>query len=165
MREMIMRSWCDACYADGELQQEAVKTYTIGIVSGENRPALKLLELCDTHDKIAQDLIHLLSEVGQLPDIKKPVGRPPSEVVHQASSSKIVDCPVCGEGISRGGLVAHIWAQHRPGETKPVYGPACPECRVEYDTGQGLAAHRRAEHGFDAVAEALDGVKGYKPSK
>ena len=38
----------------------------------------------------------------------------------------------------------------------------CPECRAEYPTGQGLASHRRLVHDYDALSDALSGVKGYR---
>jgi hypothetical protein len=70
-------------------------------------------------------------------------------------------CPVCKRQIKNNILVAHIWQEHRSDE-KPAIPKICPECREQIDTGQGMTQHRKAAHGYDAVADALSGVKGYK---
>lgn len=160
MREVVVRAWCDACWQDGEQRTPSTRTYTAGIVSGETRPGLKLVELCDVHDKMAVDLMALLADIGTVPDLKPKPKTP--EPVSNSGATRLVPCPVCHIDVQRNGLVSHIWSNHRSDE-KPVYGTLCPECRTQYDTGQGLAAHRRSVHGYDAVAEALSGVKGYKP--
>lgn len=171
MRELVMRKWCDACYADGEIQEPATTTYTIGAVSGETRPALRVVELCERHDKVATDLIHLLSGIGQLPDFAQKTQKPLSAInegkqgrpfTSAENAARTMPCPICDIGIVRSAMINHVWSQHRT-DPKPVYGTTCPDCRAEYDTGQGVAAHRRSEHGFDALADALSGAKGYHP--
>lgn len=162
MRETVIRAWCDACWQDGEQRTPSTHSYTAGIVVGETRPGLKLLELCDMHDKLALDLMALLADIGTVPEFKVKSKAP--EPVVQYAMSKTVSCPVCNTGLTRSSLVNHIWSNHRT-DNKPNVGTVCPECRTEYDTGQGVAAHRRFEHGHDAVAEALAGVKGYKAPK
>lgn len=163
MREMIWNHWCDACYADGQLQQEATHIYTVGIVTGEEvRPGLKVLELCDMHDKLATDMQALLAEVGQVPDFKAAMearkGRPIDNIARRVGMKDFVECPVCRQNIVKSSLITHVWGLHRRGDERPAHGTICPECRARYTTGQGMAAHRRAEHGFDSLAEALKGA-------
>jgi hypothetical protein len=161
MREVKLLTWCDMCWDDGMIQTAAEHSFTIGIVSGESRPALKLLELCETHSKTIVELQELLVGVGQLPELdkKRGPGRPPvSEPVREHPTKS---CPVCKRQIKNNILVAHIWQEHRSDE-KPAIPKICPECREQIDTGQGMTQHRKAAHGYDAVADALSGVKGYK---
>lgn len=163
MKEVIVKAWCDACWLDGEQRTPSAHTYTTGMVGGESsRPQLKVIELCDMHDKIATDFMALLSEVAAVPDFNKPAAPKAAPPPVKYNSGKRVDCPVCHEEFTTGGLVGHIWSLHRPGETRPVMGTVCPDCRAEYDTGQGLGQHRKAEHGWNAIADALSGVKGYR---
>jgi hypothetical protein len=159
MREMKMLRWCDMCWHEGQLQQEATWTYTIGLVANESRPALKLLEVCDTHNKVVVDLAAMLAEVGQLPDLPKKVGRPPLEDQHPRRTA--TPCPVCRVEVAKNTMVAHIWTNHRTDE-KPPLPEICPQCRAHIPSPQGMAQHKRVQHGFDAVADALSGVKGFK---
>jgi hypothetical protein len=159
MREMIMRRWCDMCYAEGALQQEAEHTYTVGIVSGEGRPALKVLEVCEVHNKTAVELMDLMKEIGQLPDLRAKAE--PVKPVLAATDIPTKECPVCGTGVPRNTLVQHVWTRHREDE-KPAVPTVCPECRMPIDNGSGMSAHRRSVHGHSALDEALSGVKGYK---
>lgn len=158
MREMIMRRWCDECWHEGQLQNEASFTYTMGVVQGESRPALKVLELCEDHNKLAVDLMDLLKEIGQLPDFTQAKKTP-------ASSTPAVPqlaCPVCGMAMAKTSLIGHVWSKHRT-DRRPDQPRNCPTCGEFIDNGTGMSAHRRSSHGFDALADALAGVKGYKP--
>lgn len=159
-------AFCDLCHLENE-RVEAPHTYTIGVVAGENRPALKVLELCDTHDKVATELMALLATIGQPPDLKaKPaaanIGRPPLDVPRGADGRPQGDCPVCGQTMARNGMVSHIWQAHRP-DTKPPAPTRCPECGERPGSPQAMAQHRRVTHGYDAVADALAGVPGFTP--
>lgn len=165
MRELILKVWCDICALervsgglDIQVNVEAHHTYTIGAVVGESKPALKVLELCDTHNKVATDLIELLGHLGQTPTVAAHPVRPPihtPEAVEHAR--RPVPCPACRTEIGRNTMVAHVWARHRTDERPDLKG-VCPECRLRVDSNTGLSAHRRSAHGYDALEDALAGV-------
>jgi Drought induced 19 protein (Di19), zinc-binding len=151
MRELIQKVWCDACYQEGAHQVEASHTYTLGIVGGEQRPALKLLELCDTHDKLATELLGLLAGIGQLPELKA------KKAVAPPSAPRIQICPACKAEIWGNAMIKHVWDMHRKDE-RPQYHGVCPTCREVQNNAAGLAAHRRMAHDFSALEDALSGV-------
>jgi hypothetical protein len=159
MRELIQKCWCDQCWHEDHLQQEATATYTIGLVAGEQRPSLKILELCDTHNKLAVDLMDLLKDIGQLADLKPRAVRLPSAAAPVEPPRKA--CPICRRDVQANVMVNHIWTNHRTDERPPTL-TVCPECRKTVATGQGMSAHRRTAHNYDAVLDALSGVKGWK---
>lgn len=167
MREVRVLSWCDFCHLDNE-QTEADHTYTLGIVAGENRPALKVLEVCELHSKPITELVALLATIGQTPDLKpkpaaaKAVGRPKEDAPRNAQGQLLADCPVCGQTRARNGMVSHIWQAHRP-DPKPQAPTRCPECGERSANTQAMAQHRRVVHGYDALADALSGVPGFTP--
>lgn len=154
MREMVMNRWCDSCFLESEAKVLAVSTFTVGACTGESRPALKVLELCERHAKMIQDVQALLAVTGQTPELlpKAPVAARPVNMQ---------PCPVCQRETPRNAMVAHVWRHHRTDE-RPNYGVTCPTCHEQQESGAGLASHRRITHGFDALADALSGVKGYR---
>jgi hypothetical protein len=158
MRELILKVWCDVCALErlGD-HMEAQHTYTVGAVSGESRPALKVLELCDTHNKLATDLMELLAQVGQTLAAKPARQAPPPEERQPTNAQRLVACPACRLEVARNAMVAHVWRHHRS-DSRPDHHLICPTCREVTSSPAGLAAHRRNVHGFDAVADALSGV-------
>lgn len=155
MRELVERHWCDSCFLESEAKEAAVHTFTVGAVAGESRPMLKVLELCERHSKLVLELQALLSETGQTPELKaKPAATPVGQ--------RAVPCPVCQVSVKRSTLVAHVWRHHRTDE-RPDHHAKCPTCHEQQRDGAGLAAHRRIVHSYDALADALSGVKGYRP--
>ena len=163
MREMVWNSWCDACYSDGEAKVPALHTFTVGAVGGETRPGLKLLELCEQHSKLILEVQVLLQQTGQLPDFSKaakpkPVASSPSTPY----AHRMTVCPICRAEYARNGMVAHVWRAHRT-DKRPDHHGRCPTCYEQQDNSAGLAAHRRIAHGYDALEDALSGVKGYTP--
>ena len=160
MREMVWNKWCDACYADGEAKVPALLTFTAGVVAGEARPGLKVLELCDQHSKLVTDLQALLAETGQLPDLTaKPKPAAPAATPY---AQRMTVCPICRAEFARNGMVSHVWRAHRT-DRRPDHHGRCPTCGEQQRNSAGLAAHRRLEHGYDALEDALSGVKGYTP--
>ena len=153
MREVVVMAWCDACALE-DAKTAAVSTFTVGIVAGESRPALKLLELCERHNKLIVDVQLLLAEVGQAPDVK-PAKQP------AAVGRGLVACPICDKEMTRNGLVGHIWSQHRQQE-RPAPPTTCPDCGQAFSGAAGCGNHRVYTHGWDPVADALSGVKGYR---
>lgn len=164
VREIRVLAWCDVCHLEHE-QTPAEHAYSIGIVAGETRPAIKVLELCETHDKIAAELIALLAGIGTTPELKaKPaaMGRPPAPGPRTNTGRLLRDCPVCDQTVPSNTLVSHIWQRHRT-DPKPAALMRCPDCGLRGNNTQHVAAHRRAAHGHDALTEALAGVPGYVP--
>lgn len=163
MREIVMLKWCDGCQLEGALRTEATHTFTVGCVAGEQRPGLKVLELCDIHHKVIADLQQLLAEVGQTPELPpKPKPAESSTASYYATSrnSEPVQCPVCAKDMIRGSLIGHVWSHHRK-DKRPPAPTVCPDCGERYPSPAGCGVHRRQVHDFDALADVLSGVKGY----
>lgn len=156
MREMIIKAWCDRCEALGQPRTEARHLYTVGIVKGEARPALKVIELCDSCDSTEIDM---LSKI--LADHSLPVDRAklaPAAHTPDQSADYIhprVECRICGNQISKSSLVSHIWATHRPGETKPSHPARCPDCHL---VSPNMGMHRARAHGWSAIDQAYEGL-------
>jgi uncharacterized C2H2 Zn-finger protein len=147
-REIIVASWCDRCQAIDDRKEPATHTYTIGLVKGETRPALKIVELCDAHDPMLADLFDLLAK-----------NSIPLEPATRAEPADDLACRVCGkEFTARSSTVQHVWQVHRPGEPRVGQEPArCPECRESFDPA-GMRAHRSRAHGYTALDRAYDGL-------
>jgi len=158
MREMTMNHWCDSCFLEAQTKEPAVHTFTVGACTGESRPALKVLELCERHSKLVLDLQALLAETGQVPEPAKLTAR----LAPLKKRSALTPCPVCQGTVPRNTMVAHVWRHHRTDE-RPKTDAKCPTCHEQQRDGAGLAAHRRIAHEYDALADALAGVKGYRP--
>lgn len=156
MREMVMNRWCDSCFLEDQAKVPAAHTFTVGASNGESRPALKVLELCERHAKLILDVQALLAETGQTPELssRRPAPTAPT-------GQRLTPCPVCQRSVPRNQLVAHVWRHHRA-DRRPDHHGKCPTCHEQQENGAGLAAHRRITHGYDALADALSGVKGYR---
>lgn len=152
-REVIIASWCDRCDAL-ERKTAATHTYTIGIVKGENRPALRVVELCDDHDPMLADLFDLLAKnsIPLDPDALKPAAPSPAPARRDRE-----ECRVCGAEVARSSLITHVWTQHRAGETRPAPPVRCPECRKSIPPA-GMSMHRNRAHGVSALDEAYSGL-------
>jgi len=163
LREVEIHAWCDACWAADETRTPSAGPWTVGLLAGDDgqRPALKVLDLCEPHGKEVADLLELTHRAGQPPTGARaaaaPVARQPALPL---TATREVSCPVCQVGVKRNTLVGHVWKQHRG--QRPEFPGRCPECRAEYPTAQGLASHRRLVHDYDALSDALSGVKGYR---
>jgi hypothetical protein len=181
MREVITRidTYCDVCQLEADEREEVVRepatdTFTVGVMIGEGRPTPKVLDLCGPHAKIIADLKSLVDQVNQLPGDRPKVATskaaPKLAAVRAPGISgpeywtREVPCEVCHHQVQRNNLIQHIWNNHRS-DRKPATPKVCPECGKGFTSSQGCAAHRRSDHGYDPVAEAYAGVKGYKPRK
>lgn len=144
-REVIIAAWCDRCEAQERGKVAATHTYTVGLVKGENRPALRVLELCDGCDPMLADLFDLLAKN------TVPLDPPPKVVAGDEAT-----CRICGKSLSTvASVVGHVWSQHRHSARPPV--PArCPECRQAVPS-QGMGNHRKV-HGWSALEEAYEGL-------
>ena len=159
MRETVVNAWCDACMADDEIREPAAYTYTIGIQQGETaRPPLKVLELCEIHNKLISDLMMLLEETGQIPDVKAA----PVKVTRDRrgadtlESNPPMECPIpdCDKELRRNSLTNHIWSQHLGGVgTKKAQPAKCPTCG---ERAEQMMMHRSAAHGYGQLQEAID---------
>lgn len=153
MRELIVRAWCDRCEALGHPRAEAKHTYTIGIVKGETRPALRVIELCDECDSTEIDVLAKM-----VADHSIPLEPKPQQSTGQSSgaSTDRIECLVCHGTLNRGSLVGHIWSQHRANEKRPQQPAKCPDCHKPF--AEGMAMHRNRIHGWSAVDEAYEGL-------
>ena len=161
MREVEIKAWCDRCWADGEQREPSAGLWTLAMTTGDNpHPTPKVLDFCEACAKDVAALAELVAAAALLPTragkTPVPVTKPPSP-----GKVRLVLCPVCRIETNRASLVSHIWSNHRT-DRKPEVPLICAECREQFDDPRGAATHRRITHGFDAVVEALSGVKGYK---
>lgn len=174
---MIIK-WCDVCFLETHsserdepgLKLEATQSFALSAAEGDTkRPSLHVLDVCDVHAKPFLDLVQLMTElpliektptsnasVAQLPPSKRPAA-----VRHPSPSNMHSPCPVCQRTMARSSISAHVWREHRHQQPpKPAQGN-CPECGLAVASGVALGQHRRHEHGWDSLIEALSGVKGY----
>lgn len=152
-RELIVRSWCDRCQALGQDRAEAKHTYTIGIVRGEARPQLRVIELCDECDAAELDLLtKIVADHSIALEIKPPAKLIPAP----GHPTDRIECLVCRGVFNRGSLVGHIWAVHRPGEKRPPQPAKCPECHEAF--GEGMGMHRNRMHGHSSLDDAYQGL-------
>jgi uncharacterized C2H2 Zn-finger protein len=148
-REIIVASWCDRCQAIDDRKEPATHTYTIGLVKGETRPALKVVELCDAHDPMLADLFDLLA--------KNSIPLEPPTAGKRAPADDLV-CRVCGkEFTARTSTVQHVWQMHRPGEDRGKQPARCPECHEPF-SAPAMSSHRSRSHGFSALDNAYSGL-------
>lgn len=153
-RRVVILAECDVC------GNQATSSYVLDVVEvsvdGENGAELvgRRLDLCPMHrDLVLGELVDRLEvaplAVGPAPEIRRKYQREPT--------SRHVPCPLCSSSIHSGSLVAHVWARHRKGKRPPT--PAvCPDCGYSTDRPQVMGTHRKAAHGFNPLADALDGA-------
>lgn len=158
MREIV--AYCDRCWADGERREPSKGQMTIAMMSGDvSHPTPKVLDFCEPCLKEVAVLAELVAGSAILPTRRTTA---PTTGAHSTPSKvRLVPCPVCRASTARASLVGHIWVQHRD-DIRPEAPLTCPDCNKPYDSGQGMATHRRIAHGHDALTEALSGVKGYR---
>lgn len=157
MRELVVFNWCDRCESLGHPRTEAKHTYSVGIVPGENRPAVRVIELCDECDAAeVSQLIKLLSTHSIPLDPKAKAAPEPIPQRTKYLPDNKEQCQVCGSDYHKSSIATHIWAIHRPGEARPEHPNKCPECGLVNPTGMGQ--HRSQKHGWSAVTEAYKGL-------
>jgi hypothetical protein len=163
MREQRILIWCDACAAQsgddaGDLTLvEATESFTVGITQGEERPTLKLLELCEPHFKeLLAPVISMIGQTGQVPELAtKSVGPLPRTGTRKIyPSGEATVCRICElSSSSMSSLVSHIWAKHNK-EPRPEVSTVCVECGEEFGSPGGARMHRTMTHNFSALDEA-----------
>lgn len=161
-REVVIQLWCDPCDQAGE-KVLAVGTWTVGVVQAEVSPGLHAVDVCEVHNKEMDQWFAMVNASPPFVRPDKPAVTSPAKPSKPADSF-VYPCPVCGlESSSLSGRISHVWNVHRGG--RPPVPEVCPECGVGQPTAQGMSAHRRSTHQYDALADALSGVKGYRPGK
>src|SRR6476469_5372504 len=108
MREVVVMAWCDACALE-DAKTAAVTTYTVGVVAGESRPALKLLELCERHNKLIAEVQQLLADVGQQPELGPKAATRAQTAYVSSGAAEHVLCPICQASVTRQALINHVW--------------------------------------------------------
>lgn len=163
MRSLKVEAWCDYCWQDDEAKVEAVHAFVVGALESETtRPEIRFLETCEVHAKPVLDLIAVLGDAAPFnveATARTPVAAKKAPAAALAPAPGDWQCPVCHLWLVSN-PVAHIYNKHRP-DPKPPQPATCPECG-EARVGAGMGSHRRSAHGFDAVADALSGVPGYR---
>jgi hypothetical protein len=157
MREVIFKAWCDRCESLGQPRTEALHTYSIGIVKGETKPAIRVIELCDACDSAEVDILSKLLATHSIPLDTKSAAIPAAPARHTGGydPSAKQECRICNRDYSVSSLAQHIWAVHR-GQPKPPPQPTrCPDCGI---TIPGMGQHRSQAHGWSAIQEAYKGL-------
>lgn len=160
-REVILRTWCDICLNEDDLQEEGVELAPLHLpeLGGNKR---RVLALCEVHRKgIYQPLLEALEEHGQMVDEdgnptgpRGPYKKKQGGAQAQANATQgSLTCPAEGcDHISpnRSALSSHVRNMHDTtlsvlqGLDTPYQ---CPECGLKSSRPQGIAAHRRKVHG------------------
>lgn len=142
----VIVAWCDPHMANDEQVPGTSFVFSIN----EGKPIE--IDLCEQHEKeFISPLMELLEDSGQ------PV------VLEQKSvgpGGPKRPCGQCGKELTREGMRKHYMTHH--GMERPAAGDAvreifgsvhgrpavrrCPECGDEFDTPQGMGAHRRSVH-------------------
>lgn len=172
MRRVKIEQWCDFCWQDDEQETEAVRCYTVGVVEGETRPALRIVETCEMHSKLIGDLLGALEgcvpfQADHPATGKAAVQRDPQAALFATArrplppSQQPHDCPLCSRTLGKGALVEHIWKTHRT-DDRPQAPTSCPDCGLRMKSAQAVGQHRRHSHGYDALEAVLAGVPGYR---
>lgn len=166
MREVQIRSWCDLCIEENEDERvEATETFTAGIVTGETRPELKLVELCEQHAKVLTDLGRWLADIGQPPALPAPARAKPKASTSAPSHEPVgpqSTCPVCDYTSSRSHAATHFHNAHLR-IPKPAQPKACPTkgCDFAHDSAPQMGVHRASAHGWSALDEAYEHWKKF----
>lgn len=158
MREVIVKTWCDACAASAE--NDRTEGDELVLTFGELGSTPLTLALCERHAKeLYVPLRDLLVGFGQPPAgadkqptrRKKPGIKPPPEVEALELADGTWPCPACSHvALNRKALQTHVRARHRTtlAELQGVALPfPCEECGRQFASAQGRGAHRRVNHG------------------
>lgn len=154
----VIVAWCDPhMELDEQVPGESFQIALNGAKPVE-------IDLCKEHE---EELIAPLREL--LGDLGQPVSKSPQASTSGGSPKAPCSQPGCGKELSREGMRKHMMTQH--GMERPAAGDAvrlvfgsvhgasvgireCPECKAagrspeeyQFDTPQGLGAHRRSVH-------------------
>jgi uncharacterized C2H2 Zn-finger protein len=168
MRKVRIEQWCDFCWQDGEQETPATRTWTVGALESEsNRPALKVVETCELHSKILDELVAILGAAAPYHSEPGPKPKQPALFASRrdSPSKEAHECPICGDVLRhKASLVSHVWNFHRPDERPPA-PTRCPTCGHIEKQPTTLGQHRRYQHDYDPLQDVLSGVPGYRTPK
>ena len=142
-RQTVIQVACDICQAP---MSESDPQVVVGIGPSATRLRTRMLDLCPVHAAELTGLVQQFLDAGH--------------VIRPTPLGGKQTCAVCSQTLStRSALASHIWSQHRAGERRPTPPSGkCPDC-AKFDAGPAaLARHRALVHGWDVVAEAMQGV-------
>lgn len=163
MREPVVHVWCDVCWDEEEgtrVEADHTEPITLGGTSRQ-------LDMCERHHKIyVTPLAEVLAKCGR--ELGKgqmarvlAMPRPAGEVAEERGLWRCPLCPSLNDPLKRSSARVHIYGTHR-GEPVPEGPQECPDCDFGHGgpkkTRQGVATHRTRSHGYDPVAEALEGL-------
>ena len=145
---------CDYCLARGE--ETPATTWTVQLLPPGARKAKGFdVDACADCAKPFSDLLE------SLPDVARTAGSPPVLAAQPVidypakraspGANPVFACPECGREYGhRSSLDSHAKREHgkRLAELLHPSGLACPDCDFTATNGTGLAAHRRAAHGW-----------------
>ena len=150
MDELVLTTWCDACYTHGRVKVPATAKFVVTIrTPGPGCPPKpRTVAVCEVHLELVTALRDLVATAGQ------PVEAEPEPGPDPATRAA---CPLCGKVMHRKSVVAHLVTVHGG---RPVRQPVkCPDCAHRYSRTAHMARHRVQQHGYDPVAAVLATIK------
>lgn len=162
MREVQVVAWCDKC-READKRVPATRTVSVSL-GGETA---KALDLCPQHEaKLISPLAALLSQFGV--DEKRRKKQMETEAndaeLPEAPATAVgeFDCLFCGRNFNqKTGLLTHLVRIHA---APPAPVSKCPECKKTFDAPSRLGMHRKAAHGYDSLAAAIEWVEKHQPT-
>jgi hypothetical protein len=157
MQELRILKWCDVCHKESGAYVEALQAFVVRIqTSGKQGAGLtRKLEACEPHAKLVTELYATLKDCGTQPDEVPRTTEQPALFASRPkpeAEPEVVGCRLCSSPVQRQGMLKHLINMHG---AKPRKTPTkCPDCGGKYAAPQGMAAHRRVVHGWDALEEA-----------
>jgi endogenous inhibitor of DNA gyrase (YacG/DUF329 family) len=118
---------------------EATETFVVALDAGTRLRSLpRVVDVCEDH-------------AAQLRELETAVRRKGVTVNATATVAATVPCAVCGKDVTRSNAVAHLVSAHNvPRIPQPAQ---CPDCGKAVDNPNGMTLHRKANHGYDILAE------------
>lgn len=160
-KELVVNNWCDPCYAADEKVPGEEVTVALGDL-GRMKPRTMLL--CERHRKEFYEPLRELAEQHGDTSGEAPTVKPQAKRGGGRPSIAELTCPVCGhQATTKDALRAHARAAHDKSLAELKGEPLpheCPECSRRFENGQGLAAHRRTQHGVAGASRNSSAVKG-----
>jgi len=153
MQELVLQGWCDACGAGKRVAATVRFLVAIDLYGhGGRQVEPKVLDLCDKHRAVVDQVRDLASKVGIAPP-KEGVGLTPKSPAQRekwADRRSPTACKVCGLVIQRQTYIGHLVDVH--GAKRLVQPRKCPDCGESFNPVRGMINHRRNSHGYDYVA-------------
>ena len=158
MQEVKILRWCDACHQESGTLSDVRARYQVSVmtVGGSNQPLVRVLELCDVHAKVVEDVREMMRSCGQpvgANDVEPEQPELPLADDKYQWRTKRRDCPMCGKSLSDSGVRYHLVSSH--GAKKIVQPKRCPDCAYKSDNALAMGAHRAQAHRYSIITDMV----------